>query len=432
MKKIKIKKKFINFILIYLFLFTSYFSMITLSKYVGLINGSGTGTIAKWEVYLDTSENDSDVLDIVMGNDTVDYVLKLTSLSETIATYTIELTDVPNDLEVCLDIDECVYPTDNVVSFEDAGYINADASIEDRTIYHTLSFFIPIDSDVDAVNEISVNVIFVQKEPEGVKASCDFRGTGSDMITFVNSSTSQCSIDYFVEDTTPDSNYRFVGNNPNNYIEFSVGGVNELWRIIGVFDGKMKIVKANPILDTAYDTNNVNDWSGSSLKTYLNTTYYNMIDNKNLVDTNATWYLGSATAGLDIKYTRLTSYNAERDSSKVYTGHSFTTTAPIGLINVSDFGYATEDQDGVDVDNSLLNDASINDGHNWISGITDRFWTLNAVNNNNYRTTIVSSNKLFIQSANLTTAAYMPTLYLKATAEIYDGNGSYQNPYKIR
>ena len=37
----------------------------------------------------------------------------------------------------------------------------------------------------------------------------------------------------------PGKNIRYVGKNPNNYVWFD----NELWRIIGVFDGQVKIIK---------------------------------------------------------------------------------------------------------------------------------------------------------------------------------------------
>ena len=39
-------------------------------------------------------------------------------------------------------------------------------------------------------------------------------------------------------------NIRYYGVNPNNYVIFN----DELWRVIGVFDGKLKIVRNNSIL----------------------------------------------------------------------------------------------------------------------------------------------------------------------------------------
>ena len=42
-----------------------------------------------------------------------------------------------------------------------------------------------------------------------------------------------------IADDDPDSNLRFIGANPNNYVMFN----NQKWRIVGVFDGKLKIVQ---------------------------------------------------------------------------------------------------------------------------------------------------------------------------------------------
>ena len=107
--------------------------------------------------------NDSDILDNVNGNDWNTYFLKVTSLSETIASYSIVLSNLPSDLEVQLDDGEPYTPdTDNVITFQDVGEINADATV--RTITHALTFNIPIDSQVTGLNQIDIDVIFVQKE----------------------------------------------------------------------------------------------------------------------------------------------------------------------------------------------------------------------------------------------------------------------------
>ena len=172
-KKIVIKKKFITFLLIYLILFTSYFSVITLSKYVGTTRGAGTTAIAKWEVSVDTSDNDSNTLNLVSGNTTQNYILKLTSTSETVATYSIILSNVPSELEVKLDDGSYMMPVDNTITYEDVGYINANAS--NRTVTHTLTFNAPIDSNILSTNQINIDVKFVQKRAENTEPA--FTGT---------------------------------------------------------------------------------------------------------------------------------------------------------------------------------------------------------------------------------------------------------------
>lgn len=56
----------------------------------------------------------------------------------------------------------------------------------------------------------------------------------AEMWTFSHDTTEQ------VEATT---DYRYIGSSPNNYITYN----NEVWRIIGVFDGRIKIIRNDSI-----------------------------------------------------------------------------------------------------------------------------------------------------------------------------------------
>ena len=169
-KKITNKKKLTTFLLIYLILFTSYFSLITLSKYVGTTSGSGTTTIAKWEVSTDTTDNLSNTVDVIIGNTTQSYTLKITSTSDVKAMYSIVLSNVPSDVQVKLE-NSSTYPTyqtptnNNTITFSNVGYINANANSNDRTITHTLTFNVPIDSNTISARGINIDVIFNQASP---------------------------------------------------------------------------------------------------------------------------------------------------------------------------------------------------------------------------------------------------------------------------
>ncbi len=130
---------------------------------------------------------------------------------------------------------------------------------------------------------------------------------------------------------------RYYGASPNNYVSFN----NELWRIIGVIDGKIKRIRNESIGNDAWASDDSNNWDNSSLKSYLNGDYYNSIDEtyRNMIS-EETYYLGGAT---DSNYETLTAsgyYNAERDSSQVYSGNPASTTQKIGLMYPSDYGYA--------------------------------------------------------------------------------------------
>ena len=92
----------------------------------------------------------------------------------------------------------------------------------------------------------------------------------------------------------PDQNLRYVGANPNNYVTFN----GELWRIIGVFDGRVKIIRASYLryddgtnwapksyamdkgtfADLSGGYNNlegINEWSQAQLMKELNGDYIN-------------------------------------------------------------------------------------------------------------------------------------------------------------
>ena len=92
-------------------------------------------------------------------------------------------------------------------------------------------------------------------------------------------------------------NIRYYGASPKNYIYFNCDDYNnqtsstcELWRIIGIFDGKVKIMKNGSIGKYSWDTSastvnrgrGTGDWSQADLMKLLNPNYENNIDLNNL------------------------------------------------------------------------------------------------------------------------------------------------------
>jgi hypothetical protein len=90
----------------------------------------------------------------------------------------------------------------------------------------------------------------------------------------------------------PDHNPRYIGLNPNNYVLFN----NELWRIVGVFDGKIKLMRSQSLGTYSWDSSDssingglgVNNWATSDLMHELNGDYLNY----NLTS-NTKWYNGA-------------------------------------------------------------------------------------------------------------------------------------------
>ena len=98
----------------------------------------------------------------------------------------------------------------------------------------------------------------------------------AEMWTFSHDATEQ------VEATT---DYRYIGSSPNNYITYN----DEVWRIIGVFDGRIKIIRNDfmGIMRWDYKKSGVgssivdygsNDWSDSQVMYMLNPTSYKLKD----------------------------------------------------------------------------------------------------------------------------------------------------------
>ena len=108
-------------------------------------------------------------------------------------------------------------------------------------------------------------------------------------LTYANATTAQkanmWAVSHEATDQTPaTTDYRFIGSSPNNWIKFNG---DEDWRIIGVFDGKIKIIKSTKVGNTNYRFDykktgvgssttdyGSNDWTDSQLMYMLNAPIY--------------------------------------------------------------------------------------------------------------------------------------------------------------
>ena len=160
MKKLLIKKKFRLFLTIYLMLFTSTFTMTTLSKYIYQITSTGSNNIAKWEVSLDTTGSNNN-LDIVSGNNNETYTVKVISNSEVAVNYSFVLTGIPHGITVNVDgVEKSSVGSDRII-FENVGTINANDSPKYKI--HSLIFSADPEINIPSINYIDLDVIFTQK-----------------------------------------------------------------------------------------------------------------------------------------------------------------------------------------------------------------------------------------------------------------------------
>ena len=290
-------------------------------------------------------------------------------------------------------------------------------------------------------------------------------------------------------------NIRYYGASPNNYVYFncdSYPSTNcELWRIIGVFDGKLKLMRNESIGSMAYDDdyqdtylqqltssdsnsvikmlqydndsevtakllapsgNGQNDYSSSSLQKILNNYYYNKLNytgtitydftntgikndtTRNMI-AETTWNLG----GWDTSniYSNVM-YEKERGTT-VNSGSSTTWTGKIALAYPSDYGYAT---DLSKCSQTLSNYSSSTDSYacrsnDWmypILGTSSNGWLLTPSSSIAYVAFYVSSTSYVNNDYNGNTCyehGVAPVLYLGSGQDIVAGDGSQSNPYKL-
>ena len=93
----------------------------------------------------------------------------------------------------------------------------------------------------DSLNsEVGVELLTAKANPSTLAYSDATNEQRAEMWTFSEAATAQ---------TAATTDYRYIGVSPNNYIRFN----NEMWRIIGVFDGKIKIIRNESIGHLSWD-----------------------------------------------------------------------------------------------------------------------------------------------------------------------------------
>ena len=249
-------------------------------------------------------------------------------------------------------------------------------------------------------------------------------------ITHAKDSTLQIGA---TEDITE---YRYQGASPKNYVTFN----NETWRIIGVFptddgtgniENRVKIVRNENIGSKKWNTSDSDDWTTSSLKTELNTTYLNGLnDDKNMIG-DAKYYLGYGGSTKD------SYYKSERNSIKnIKTNSPISWIGEIGLMYASDYGYAITS--GVcDRELDALDPDCIQ--HNWIySDDNTTMWLINPMGENSadsFCAAIVNggipSQGKVIQEVKNYSYFVVPTLYLNSLVKIIGGTGTSTDPYTL-
>ena len=283
----------------------------------------------------------------------------------------------------------------------------------------------------------------------------------------------------------PDSNIRYIGKDPSNYVYFNCSDYSnqddstcEKWRIIGVFknitkaDGTkedlVKIIRDNSIGTYSWDYTSsgsyTNNWDTSTLQQLLNSgayynstkgMYYNMSTTASVVDFTTTglknvetknkietviWTLGG-TSTYDSSSNGLAShwYGYERGTT-VYSGRPTTWTGKIGLMYSSDYGYSTAGGTITNRKNCLnkvlsswhLSENEDCKNNSYLYKADYNQWLLPPGSIYPGHAFIMYSDGGVNWNQTMNNYHIRPTLYLKSNISILQGDGSSTNPYQLK
>ena len=229
-----------------------------------------------------------------------------------------------------------------------------------------------------------------------------------------------------------DNSYRYAGANPNNYVCFGSDvascSSDNLYRIIGVFGNQVKLIKNTSIGNNYWSGSSAsrnNNWNYSALNTiYLNQNYLNNIGSKwnNLIAITS-WKVGGNTNQNIYNVSVKNTYQNEIISPATTTTYS----AKIGLMYVSDYGYAASPEEWNTVLGSI--DYTSND-INWLHmGLSE--WTISPFSNSGYHAFGVSKTGNVISNYVDISAGVRPSFYLESSVVLESGTGTQENPYRI-
>lgn len=230
--------------------------------------------------------------------------------------------------------------------------------------------------------------------------------------------------------------YKYI----NNYVCFGSNAVTcpeeNLYRIIGIFDGQVKLITASRSGGGAwggnFDTGGSNIWNENKkpdIYVTLNTTYWNNIDSlwKELIDIDYNWHVG----GFSGVNTAKDIFNAE-----IRDNEGYIESMPVGLMYLSDYSYAS--MPAVWVTSSF--DVYYPIIYNWLFAyITE--WTLSRSNSNDYNAYVIdnpgySAGSGVYQGYATTYEGYWnfsirPCFYLNSDVQYISGSGTQTDPYRI-
>ena len=280
-----------------------------------------------------------------------------------------------------------------------------------------------------------------------------------------------------------DNSYRFAGANPNNYVCFgsdeATCPTENLYRIIGLIDGKIKLISADGATTDMLGTDGgyyntasgagmpsdyykgsgdftkigvyywnqtgTNTWSTSTTNTTnLNTNYLTYLDGKNtkwktMID-DTTWYVGGMTWENGAMTNAKTAYDYEVGANK---DANTTVTAKIGMMYLSDYYYGANPEywtlPGYDENGSWNSDYTVWTGDDYSKAYNDNWmniglwdWTLS-------RDSVVSDNAFDVYGVGYVDDDIVdyydvlrPSFNLTSSVKYESGDGTASSPIRLK
>ena len=229
-----------------------------------------------------------------------------------------------------------------------------------------------------------------------------------------------------------DNSYRYSGSDPDNYVCFgspeTICPNSNIYRIIGVFDNKVKLVKASFYQNNYWSglsTSSDNTWSNSSLNIeVLNNLYLTELGNAANMIAESTWSVGGITNGQrNTNASSVYSYEVGNQST-----HKVEYQAKVGLIYISDFAFSTIPSNWNKPVNTYNSQLITKD--TWLFNSLE--WTISPQSDSSSHAYFIDGSGLvFGDLITLYNIGVRPTFYLKKSINFNGGDGTANNPYRL-
>ena len=258
------------------------------------------------------------------------------------------------------------------------------------------------------------------------------------ITTLSNKSTSSLTNIYHHDSSLAngagDNSYRYAGasDSVNNYICLGSDATTcpdaNLFRIIGVFGDKTKVIRAKSVGEQKWDTNGSSTWSSSSLNTYLNGTYLTSLGTIAEKIATTTWKVGGGSwSNIGVSVPK-TAYQYDVGSNASSTPYD----AKIGLMYVSDYYYSASPSAWtlIGSSNDATKDYRAAKTTNWLYLGSDE-WTISRLSDRTTSAFFVFSTGRVDYSTVASSCASRPVFNLLSSVKYVSGSGSMSDPVRI-